>query len=76
MRGQNFYDNLKEHQQDSVDCCLARRRFDAIDVSVEIAVCHILLGNAEAAGRALGLTKDAPRGPDPGIQQFVQVKKS
>ena len=54
--------------------CSDRKRFDAIDVSVETAVCHILLGEVDAAAAALGLTGSASRSPDPGIKQFVLVQ--
>lgn len=51
-----------------------RKRFDAIDVSVETAVCYVLLGDVEAATVALGLTENASCRPDPGIKQFIMVK--
>ena len=43
------------------------------EVSVELAVCKLLLGDTEAAEAALGLGPQAAVAPDPDVQHFVQV---
>lgn len=43
------------------------------EVSVEAAVCKLLLGDVAAAEAALGLGPTAQHEPDPEIQSFVQV---
>lgn len=53
------------------DTC--RKRFDAMDVSIELAACNLLLGDVTGAEAALGLGEAAHRGPDPAVKQFVMV---
>lgn len=43
-------------------------------MSVEIAVCKLLLGDTSAAEAALGLGPDSPSAPDPDIHSFVKVR--
>jgi len=45
----------------------------AQDVSVEVAACQLLLGDAAAAEATLGLAPGAPRAADPGVRDFVLV---
>ena len=44
-----------------------------VDVRVEMAVCELLLGRKDSAAAELGLSDNAERLADPGIQDFVQV---
>ena len=45
-----------------------------LDVSVERAVCQLLLGCLDEAEATLGLAPGAAAAPDPGILQFVLVR--
>ena len=45
------------------------------EVSVELAVCKLLLGDTDASEVALGLGPQAAVAPDPDIQHFVQVTR-
>ena len=42
-------------------------------VSMELAVCQLLLGNVEAAESRLGLSPASATGPDAAVQQFIEV---
>ena len=43
------------------------------EVTVEVAVCKLLLGDTDAAEAVLGLGPEAKTAPDPDILTFVQV---
>ena len=45
-----------------------------LDVSVERAVCQLLLGDPDAAESALGMAPRTGDSPDPGVLQFVLVR--
>ena len=45
-----------------------------LDVSVERAVCQLLLGLPDEAEDTLGLAPGAAASPDPGVLQFVLVR--
>ena len=45
-----------------------------VDVTVELAVCRLLLGDPLAAEAALRLAPDSCGPPDVGIAQFVLVR--
>jgi hypothetical protein len=47
---------------------------EALDITVEQAVCKLLLGSPEDAERALGLSPDSTVTPDPGVLEFVMVR--
>lgn len=44
---------------------------ERMDVSVEVAVCHTLLGDLDAALAALRLTRGSSGDPDNGVVEFV-----
>lgn len=58
---------LKQIQIDSI-----RSDFKSTDVSVELALCALLLGHTERSMLTLGLTPGSPRVPDPEIIAFVK----
>lgn len=58
---------LKQIQIDSI-----RNEFEATDVSVELALCALLLGHTDRSMMTLGLTPGSIRVPDPEIIAFVK----
>ena len=48
----------------------------AMDVSVELAACQLLLGDAPAAEATLGLGPGQPGTADPGVREYVLVRPS
>ena len=42
-------------------------------MSVEVAVCRLLLGSSDEAEDALGLSEGSTREADPAVRQYVEV---